>query len=298
MPAPFNYENSEKHGVRVSRVGEENLEDHIKTALKKGDRLTVPNQISDGKASVKVENGEVKVSVNGETVESMGGNLVEVFGDLQVHGDVQRLGKRIEVWQNVVSTGDNLIELNANIDGDALKVPYSGIEVNRGKEQNVFLLYKESSARWTVVKNGKDRPVALHGDPLSSFKQNLTTDDISEGEENRYARPSKDTHNFWVSDNVTKTKGEDKKILPAFVSIGKQEKKFVTKVRAKLSAGTAGVALLLNGEQKGDPVQVDGYADSQMELPLEDGDEIGVAITEASGARNLSVSIEVTRYNQ
>jgi len=294
MPAPFNYENSEQHGLKVSRIGEKDVEDHIKTALRKDGRLTVPDQISDGGASVFVDGGEVKVSVDGEIVNSIGGDLVEVFGDLQVHGDVQRLGKRIEVWQNVVTTGDNLIELNAGIDGKSLKVPYSGIEVNRGEEESVFLIYREPTARWTVVKNGEERPIALHGDPLSSFKQNLTTDDIPEGEENRYSTPSKNTYNFWVSNKVTKTKGKDKKILPAFVSIGKREKKFVTKIRAKLSAGTAGVALLLNEEQKGDPIKVNGYADSEMELPLEDGDEIGIEVTSASDARNLSVSIEVT----
>ncbi len=294
MPPTFGYKNSEQQGLKVNRINEKT--DQIKKAIEVGNRLTTPHKISGGEGgSVTVKNGEVNISVEDEKFASIKNDTAEVFGNLNVHGDIQRLGKRIEVWQNVVTTGDNLIELNDNLENT--KVPYSGIEVNRGDESSVFLVYRESSGRWEVACEGKSRPFALRGDKLTSFEQDLTTDDIEQGEQNKYARPIKTTHNFWVSNEVTETAGSNKEILPAFVSVGQSEKKFVTKVRGKLSEGAAKVVLLHNRSKKGEPIKISPRGNSEMELPLKDGDEIGIEITETSAkAQNLSVSIEITRY--
>jgi hypothetical protein len=296
MTAPFNYEKSDERGLKVNPSKKSPEIDSLKKVIERGARLQNVRSLSDGTSKLSIEDGELRYDASEK--ENAGrvtkeGNF-ELFGDLKVHGDVQRLGKRIEVWQNVVTTGDNLIELNDNLEDT--KVPYSGIEVGRGEEPPAFLLFTEDDRRWSVSLGGVRRKVALHGDKLSNFDHDLTTDDIEEGEENKYARPTTSTHNFWVSDVVQKTVGTDKQILPAFVSVGEEEKKFVTKVRSTLSAGSAKIVLLLNGKQKGNPMAVGGRRTEKMDLPLEDGDKVGVGILDSSKGRNLSVSIEVTRH--
>ena len=294
MAPSFDYEKSAQEGIRVNRINSKD-KDPLKKVVEKGARLQNVRSLSQGASKLHIENGKLKYKRSGENVGRVNreGKL-EWFGDLKVHGDIQRLGKRIEVWQNVVTTGDNLIELNDNLENT--KVPYSGIEVGRGEDPSAFFLFTEDDKRWTASIGGSKRKVALHGDKLSSFEQDLTTDQIKEGKAHKFVKPSTSTHNFWVSDKVVKTVGTDKQILPAFVSVGEEERKMVTKVRSTLSAGSAQIALLLNGKQKGNPMSVGGRRTEKMELPLKDGDKVGVGVLSSSKGRNLSVSIEVTRY--
>lgn len=292
MSPTFNYEKSEQEGIRVSRVRKR---DPVKKAIEQGKKLHNVKSLSGFGSRLHINSGELKYEVGGKDAARVDkSGQFEIFGDLKVHGTVQRLGKRIEVWQNVVTTGDNLIELNDNLENT--KVPYSGIEVGRGEDPSAFLLFTEDDRRWTASLGSSRRKVALHGDDLSSFNQDLTTDQVEEGTENKYSKPFKTTHNFWVSDEVIKTIDTGRQILPAFVSVGEDEKKFVTKVRSTLSAGSAKIVLLLNGQQKGNAMSVGGRRTEEMDLPVKDGDKIGIGVLDSSKGRNLSVSIEVSRH--
>jgi hypothetical protein len=265
---PFNYKKSDERGIKVNPSDKNPKIDSLKKVIERGARLQSVRSLSDGTSKLFVEDGELRYDAakkeNSVRITKEGN--FELFGDLKIHGDVQRLGKRIEVWQNVITTGDNLIELNDNLEDT--KVPYSGIEVKRGKDSPAFLVFTEDDRRWAASLGDIRRKVALHGDKLSKFEQDLTTDDIEEGEKNKYARPTTSTHNFWVSDEVQKTVGTDKKILPTFVSIGKYEKKLVTKIRSSLSAGSAEIVLLVNEKQNGSPMAVArGIETEKMSLP-------------------------------
>lgn len=296
MTAPFNYEKSDERGIKVNPSSTIGKSDPLKKVIERGARLQNVRSLSDGASKLSIEDGELRYDAPNQKdagrVREDG--KLEWFGDFKVHGNIQRLGKRIEVWQNVVKTGDNLIELNDNLENT--KVPYSGIEVGRGEDPSAFFLFTEDTERWTSAVGEVRRKVALHGDKLSNFEQDLTTDNIEEGRKNKYVRPITSSHNFWVSDKVEKTIGTEKQILPAFVSVGEEETKLVTKVRSTLSTGSAKIVLLLNGKQKGNPMSVGGPRTEKMDLPLNDGDKIGVGILNSSKGRNLSVSIEVTRY--
>lgn len=226
---------------------------------------------------------------------------------------------RLEVWQKNIVSPDNLITLNEGVDK---ALPYAGIEVKRGEGKNpAYFLFAEDEKRWTTVKNGQRKDVAMEGDPISNFEWDLNTSEVlntdgkdfftrrkagqavrsGKGIEIKHTKEGAtvhqkghtSTHNFWVSNEVVQTKGTDKEILPAFVSSAEHEKKRATNVRCSLSTGTAKVFLKKNGIIAATPTDVDGYAEQEIDEPFEDGDLIGIGIEQASGARNLSVSITV-----
>lgn len=297
MTANFDYEKSEKRGVKVNRIGggETENRDSIKKIVEEGARLEVPRRIGHGEAEVRIESSEeVIIKTKGETRGKVRPDgTLEWFGDALVGGNIQAEGGRFDVWQKVVSTGDNLIELNTGVDGKSLKAPFSGIEVNRGEsDPGAFLVFPEDTQRWTAVMEGSARKLAMHGDQLSSFEQNLTTDEIPEGKENKYARPITSSENFWVSDEVKKTKGTSREILPAFIPSAESEIKKVVGARAKLTAGTCSIQVMVDGRPVGDPLKVSPQvAEQNLNHRLEDGSRVGIEVLDETAARNLSVSI-------
>lgn len=299
MTPKFDYEKSDKRGVKVNRIGgdESGDRDSIKEIVEKGARLEVPQRIACGEAEVRVESSdEVVIKTEGETRGKVrSGGTLEWFGDALIGGKIQAEGGRFDVWQKVVSTGDNLVELNAGVDGASLKAPFSGIEVNRGEgEPDAFLVFPEDTRRWTAVMEGRRRKLAVHGDQLSNFEQDLTTDEIPEGDENKYMRPITSSENFWVSDEVKKTKGTNREILPAFIPSSESEVKRITGSRAKLTAGTCSIQVMASGRPVGDPLKVSGEVKKQnLNHHLEDGNHIGIEVLDSNSARNLSVSISL-----
>lgn len=291
----FQYEKSSKRGLKVRRLGGEKQEDSIKEMIEKGAYLTAPRRIGYGDTEVRVEGGEIVIQVGGNVAGKVGGEgTLEWFGEAKIHGGLQGLGSRTEIWQKVVSTGDNLIELNAGVDGTSLKAPYSGIEVNRGDRPNAFLLYPEDTQRWTTVQEGRQRQIALHGDRLSDFEQDLTTDDIPEGKRRKYAKPTTSSHNFWVTGRVKKTQGTNREILPAFVPVSEEETKHLARCRATLGGGKASVQVIHNSTPVADPIDVqNSTVEQKLNVNLEDGDSIRIEVLDSNQGQNLSVSLTV-----
>lgn len=229
-----------------------------------------------------------------------------------------KLGGRIEVWQKNLISPDNLITLNDGVDKE---LPYAGIEVKRGSDKSpVYFLFAEDNENWTTVKDGNRRDLAFKGDPVSNFEWDLKTSEVFEEEEfftktkaGQAVRSGKgieikhtkegatvhqkthtSTHNFWVSNKVSRTRGTDKEILPAFISSCDHEKKTASKLRCRLSNGSAEVFLKKNDEIVSDPTVAKQSAKEQnIDEPLKDGDVIGVSIGETKNARNLSVSVTI-----
>lgn len=302
MPPAFDYEKSDERGVKVKRR-DGNEEDVRATQKSEEIEIFIDDEVRG------------KVRPDG---------TLEWFADAKVHGDLQALGDRKEVQQVVVSTGMNLIELNTGLQGE--QAPYSGIEVHRGDKPSAFLLYPEDTQRWTAVKEGERSVFAVWDDDLSNFNQDLTTDEIPEGSENTYfhgeaikggrgvevdqfekeavihQKSHTSSHNFWVSNEVERTRGSNREILPAFVSAAEHENKKASRVRAKLSAGSASFCLLVDGEPATDSINVDsseGGCDKETDVGIEDGQTLGIEVIAANQARNLSVSITVkTTFNQ
>ena len=231
-----------------------------------------------------------------------------------------KLGGRIEVWQKNITSPDNLITLNEGVEK---KLPYAGIEVKRGSEDSpAYLLWTEDEERWNVVKDGERKTIAFEEDLPSTTTTSMTTAEVPESGGNKYFTKTRvadailegkgievnrskqgakisqkshtSTHNFWVSNNVVPTKGTDREILPAFVSVGKHEKKKAKIARCRLSSGKAEVFFTKNGKKVGRSM-VAGMDTTKIAVnePLKDGDLIGIAIGGVENGRNLSVSITV-----
>jgi hypothetical protein len=76
---------------------------------------------------------------------TVSGNM-SVSGNLTVSG-----GVTFTISENVLIE-DNIITLNSNVTGTPTE--NSGIEIERGTSPNVYLLWNESSDRWTFTNNG------------------------------------------------------------------------------------------------------------------------------------------------
>lgn len=205
--------------------------------------------------------------------------------------DITTRGGQIEVWQKTVSTTDNLIRLN---EGEDFDPPYAGIKVGRGDEASPYLLWARDSEAWEMVHRGNRKKIASVED-VPNLKAGGGIE-ISKSEDKTEIKQSKhtETQNFWVSNKVVKTKGTERRILPAFISCTDQEQKSVSKVRAQLSAGTSRITLLKNGNPVAGSYEVNqDVQEAKVDLPLEDGDGISIQIDETNNARNLSVSVTV-----
>lgn len=235
---------------------------------------------------------EIEIEVGGEKCGRIKKDgTLEWFGGATFQQDVQMLGKQVELWQDVIRTGDNLISLNDNIT-DEKPPPYAGIEVNRGDgRSSSFLIWAEDEKRWEVVIGG-DRKSVMVDENIHSGR-GIEVEKEKSGPKIHQV-PMTSTHNFWVSNEVVQTRGTDREILPAFISCGDHERKRAKRIRCRLSSGRAEIFFLKNGNKVGDSIEARPETTSQIiDEPLEDGDLIGIGVGETQKARNLSVSVTV-----
>lgn len=72
------------------------------------------------------------------------------FNDLVISGNLTVSGTTTYIDTTTLNIGDNLITLNADILGTTAPSEDAGIEVKRGTESNVSLIWDESQDQWTV----------------------------------------------------------------------------------------------------------------------------------------------------
>jgi hypothetical protein len=267
---------------------------------------------------------ENKISFDGDTLATVDkSGTVHWKGPVVFEGDIQSLGSRIELWQTVLSTGDNLIQLNDRIEGEGYEPPYAGVEVKRGKDKDsAYLLWARDSGRWEVVTERERKTVAVHSDSLTDFRGKVPASRIKEESERKFftkprvaeaievgdgleakrsgegiqinSKATTNTHNFWISNEVSRTKDTTREILPTHISEAEHENKSVTGIRCRTSTGNAKVSLLKNGERAAGPFSASQGTDAHnFHVDLEDGDEISIDIDSTDKARNLSVSVTV-----
>jgi hypothetical protein len=80
------------------------------------------------------------ISVNGD---------VTIFGDTVMEGNLTVQGNTTIVNSNTITTGDNIITLNADLPGNVVPVANMGLEMNRGSESNVTILWVEATDTFT-----------------------------------------------------------------------------------------------------------------------------------------------------
>lgn len=79
-------------------------------------------------------------------------NNVTISNDLVVGGNLTVSGSATYINAEIIELADNTIILNSNATGAASQ--NAGIEVERGDDTNVLLLWNEASDEWTLTNNG------------------------------------------------------------------------------------------------------------------------------------------------
>lgn len=82
---------------------------------------------------------------------SVGGT---VSGDVVITGNLRVAGLTTYVSSTDLNIGDNIITLNADLEQDANPTESAGIQVERGIENNVAVLWDESSNKWVFTNDG------------------------------------------------------------------------------------------------------------------------------------------------
>jgi len=88
-------------------------------------------------------------TVNRSDPITLDSNVVIINGNLRINGDTWLLNYTAANIQNTYIT-DNQITLTANLAPDAAPSLSAGIEVNRGNQPKVYLLWNEDFDSWTV----------------------------------------------------------------------------------------------------------------------------------------------------
>jgi len=104
-------------------------------------------------ASISGTANEIEVSGSGESAAVTIGLPDSVtIGTLNVTGALTVSGSATYINTEIIELADNTIILNSNATGSASQ--NAGIEVERGDDTNVSLLWNETSDAWTLTNNG------------------------------------------------------------------------------------------------------------------------------------------------
>jgi len=77
-----------------------------------------------------------------------------ISGDLTITGTLNAAGASI--YANDLKVADAVITLNADIGQSSSPVENGGIEIDRGTSANVYVLWNETTDKWTFTNNGAD----------------------------------------------------------------------------------------------------------------------------------------------
>jgi len=172
--------------------------------LQFGDHLDMnSNRIKEVSAPVDGADAANKTYVD-STISSQlsGGSLAvdattgDFSGDVAVGGSLTVKGTVTTVNSETIELADNILLLNSNALGNASQ--NAGLEVERGDDLNVQLLWDETNNRWSV--GAEDFKAAtfigdLTGDVTGTVSSiaNHDTDDLSEGTANRFYTAARQT---------------------------------------------------------------------------------------------------------
>jgi hypothetical protein len=113
------------------------------------DTLTITNA---GVTSITGTSNEIEVSASAGAVTVGLPDNVTVAGNLTVSGALTVSGSATYVNTEIIQLADNTIILNSNATGTASQD--AGIEVERGDDPNVSVLWNETSENWTLTNDG------------------------------------------------------------------------------------------------------------------------------------------------
>jgi hypothetical protein len=95
---------------------------------------------------------QIATTVTNNEVTIALANDVTIPNNLTVTGNLTVSGTTTTVNTETINLADNIIVFNSNATGSATED--AGIEINRGDDTNVSLIWDESATRWTFTNNG------------------------------------------------------------------------------------------------------------------------------------------------
>jgi len=94
----------------------------------------------------------INTSISGDTVTINLDDTVTLGGDLTISGNLTVSGTTTTVNTETIELADNIITLNSNATGSATED--AGIEIERGDDDNVAIIWDETNNRWTFTNDG------------------------------------------------------------------------------------------------------------------------------------------------
>jgi hypothetical protein len=91
------------------------------------------------------------VRANNSLDANVGGSIT---GDVRITGNLIVTGNTVYANAQTVLIADNIITLNAAINQSAAPTMNAGIEVDRGNQPNVYVLWNETEQAWQFTNNG------------------------------------------------------------------------------------------------------------------------------------------------
>ena len=81
-------------------------------------------------------------------------NVIVETHTMFVNGNLLVGGNTTQVTKTDLSISDNLITVNAGENGAGITLMTAGLEVDRGTEANVKLIYREDYQKWSITNDG------------------------------------------------------------------------------------------------------------------------------------------------
>ena len=108
---------------------------------------------------------DVTGEVKGDSLNIDGAG--DISGNLEVHGDLTVNGTTTTVDSETVTFKDNLLLLNSNVTGTPSG--QAGLEVERGTSVNAFIVWNETTDRWSIGLGSNASPNVLDTSTLSAL---------------------------------------------------------------------------------------------------------------------------------
>lgn len=116
---------------------------------------------------------DVTGEVKGDSLNIDGAG--DISGNLEVHGNLTVNGTTTTVDSETVTFKDNLLLLNSNVTGTPSG--QAGLEVERGTSVNAFIVWNETTDRWSIGLGSNASPNVLDTSTLSALNvENVAID--------------------------------------------------------------------------------------------------------------------------